>query len=177
MSDNILLDLVADIVTAHVSNNTIPAGDIPGLIQSVYASLASLGQVAHQAEQQRKPAVSVRSSVKPHAVTCLECGVKMKMLKRHIKNEHGLTPDEYRARWDLSFDYPLVAADYAAKRSELAMKIGLGRRRTADAMIPNADGSKSQANASNKVKSTAVSNARKKLGLAFDSSEKAPASN
>ena len=96
MADDTLLDHVADIVSAHVSNNSVSANDLPGLIQSVYASLAALGQVPAPVEEKLTPAVSVRASVKPDAVTCLDCGAKMKMLKRHLGTEHGLTPAEYR---------------------------------------------------------------------------------
>jgi predicted transcriptional regulator len=101
MADETLLDHVADIVSAHVSNNSVSASDLPGLIQSVYASLAVLGQASEPVEEKLTPAVSVRSSVKPDAVTCLDCGAKMKMLKRHLGTEHGLTPAEYRMRWNL----------------------------------------------------------------------------
>ena len=127
MTDETLLTLAADIVSAHVSNNTVSPTDLPRLIQSVYGSLAGLGKEA-PVEEKREPAVSIRASVKPDALTCLECGAKMKMLKRHLASDHGLTPVEYRARWNLGADYPMVAADYAARRKELAVKIGLGRK-------------------------------------------------
>lgn len=127
MSNTFILDHLADIVVAHVGNNPVEASELPSLIQSVYASLSSLGQPAQSAEEQRTPAVSIRASVKPHAITCLECGAKLKMLKRHLNTDHGLTPDAYRARWNLPADYPIVAADYAARRAELAVKSGLGR--------------------------------------------------
>lgn len=177
MSDTGLLDLVTEIVTAHVSNNTVAVGDIPGLIQSVHASLASLGQMAPPVEEQRTPAVSVRSSVKPHALTCLECGAKLKMLKRHLSTHHGLTPDDYRARWSLPFDYPLVAADYAAHRADLAVKIGLGRKPAEAVVAPREDAPKVEAEARKKAaakaKSAVVRKPRKKLGLAFDAAAKA----
>lgn len=128
MADETLLTLAADIVSAHVSHNTVAANDLPALIQSVYASLSGLGQEVQVTEEKREPAVSIRSSVKPDTVTCLECGVKLKMLKRHLSTDHGLSPDDYRARWNLPASYPLVAPDYAAKRKELAVKIGLGRK-------------------------------------------------
>jgi predicted transcriptional regulator len=130
MTDETLLTLAADIVSAHVSNNTVSPADLPKLIQSVYGSLASLGQEA-PVEEKREPAVSIRASVKPDTLTCLECGAKMKMLKRHLASDHGLTPADYRARWGLGADYPMVAADYAARRKELAVKIGLGRKQKA----------------------------------------------
>jgi predicted transcriptional regulator len=120
MADEMLLDHVADIVSAHVSNNSVSANDLPGLIQSVYASLASLGQAPEPTRGSSHPAVSVRASVKPDAVTCLDCGAKFKMLKRHLGTDHGMTPAEYRTRWNLPADYPMVAPDYAAKRKELA---------------------------------------------------------
>jgi predicted transcriptional regulator len=123
-----LLDHVADIVTAHVSNNAVSAHDLPGFIHAVHASLARLGQATEIVDEERKPAVSVRASVKLDAIACLECGAKLKVLKRHLGSDHGLTPAEYRARWSLPASYPMVAPDYAARRKELAVKIGLGRK-------------------------------------------------
>ncbi|MCW1384500.1 MucR family transcriptional regulator [Novosphingobium sp. KCTC 2891] len=123
-----LLDHVADIVTAHVSNNAVSAHDLPGLIIAVHASLARLGQATEIVDEERKPAVSVRASVKPDAIACLECGAKLKLLKRHLGSDHGLTPAEYRVRWSLPASYPMVAPDYAARRKELALSIGLGRK-------------------------------------------------
>lgn len=128
MSDQILLDYVADIVSAHVSNNSVSAHELPSLIESVYASLAGLGQAPEPVEEKLKPAISVRTSVKPDAIACLECGTKYKMLKRHLGADHGMTPAEYRARWNLPADYPMVAPDYAATRADLARKMGLGRK-------------------------------------------------
>lgn len=123
-----LLTLTADIVTAHVSNNQVPLGDLPGLIARVHGALAGLGAPAAAPEAAPVPAVSVRASVKPDHIVCLEDGEKMKMLKRHLATDHGMTPDQYRAKWNLPASYPLVAPDYAAKRQELAKKIGLGRK-------------------------------------------------
>lgn len=157
MADETLLDHVADIVSAHVSNNSVSASDLPGLIQSVYASLAVLGQAPEPVEEKLTPAVSVRSSVKPEAVTCLDCGAKMKMLKRHLGTDHGLTPAEYRMRWNLPVDYPMVAPDYAAKRKELAVRIGLGRK----------PGQKPKA----KAAPAKAAKPRKKLGVAFGASD------
>lgn len=128
MADDNLLEHVADIVSAHVSNNSVAMADLGGLISSVYSSLSGVGQPAAPVEEERTPAVSVRASVKPDALTCLDCGAKMKMLKRHVMTDHGLTPAQYRERWNLPASYPMVAADYSAKRKELAMKIGLGRK-------------------------------------------------
>jgi predicted transcriptional regulator len=157
MADETLLDHVADIVSAHVSNNSIPANDLPGLIQSVYASLAALGQAPEPLEEKLTPAVSVRASVKPDAVTCLDCGAKMKMLKRHLGTDHSMTPDEYRVRWNLPADYPMVAPEYAAKRRELAVKIGLGRK----------TGQKPKV----KTGPVKVAKPRKKLGVAFGATD------
>jgi predicted transcriptional regulator len=122
-----LITLTSDIVAAHVSNNGVAVDELPVLIQNVYGALAGLG-VAPLAEEKRDPAVSVRSSVKADHIVCLEDGKKMKMLKRHLMTDHGLTPAEYRARWGLPNDYPMVAPDYAEKRRTLAVQIGLGRK-------------------------------------------------
>ncbi len=122
-----LITLTADIVTAHVANNNVEVADLPSLIQNVHGALAGLG-TGSVAEAQPEPAVSVRSSVKPGHIVCLECGKKMKMLKRHLSTDHGLSIDDYRARFNLPADYPMVAPDYAEKRRELAKKIGLGRQ-------------------------------------------------
>ena len=122
-----LIALTSDIVAAHVSNNSVSVEDVPTLIQNVYGALASAG-TSPQVDEAREPAVSIRSSVKKDHIVCLEDGKKMKMLKRHLMTEHGLTPAEYRARWGRLADYPMVAADYAEKRRALAKKIGLGRK-------------------------------------------------
>lgn len=128
MADEVLLNLAADIISAHVSNNSVAASDLPNLIQSVYGSLSVLGQPVEAPPVKQDPAVSIRSSVKADAIACLECGQKLKMLKRHLGTDHGTTPAEYRAKWNLASDYPMVAPDYSAKRKELALKIGLGRK-------------------------------------------------
>lgn len=128
MTNEALLDHVADIVSAHVSNNAVPVGDLPGLIRSVYASLVALGKPAKPVPETLTPAVSIRASLRADAMTCLECGDKLTILKRHLGTEHGLTPADYRARWNLPADYPMVAPNYAAKRKELAMRFGLGRK-------------------------------------------------
>lgn len=122
-----LITLTADIVAAHVSNNSVSPDQISDLIANVHQALAGLGNEDEE-ETRADPAVSIRSSVKQDHIVCLEDGKKMKMLKRHLMTDHGLTPDEYRARWGLPSDYPMVAPDYAEKRRELAMKIGLGRK-------------------------------------------------
>ena len=128
-----LVSLTADIVSAHVSNNSVAVNDLPTLIQNVHGALAGLGQAPEEPAAKQEPAVSVRSSIKPDYVVCLEDGLKMKMLKRHLMTDHGLTPDQYRQKWGLGPDYPMVAPNYAEQRRALAKKIGLGtkRRRTA----------------------------------------------
>lgn len=123
-----LIALTSDIVAAHVSNNNVAVEDVPTLIANIYGALAGLGQEVPVEVLQPEPAVSVRSSVKPDSITCLECGKKLKMLKRHLSTDHKLTTDEYRQRWSLPTSYPLVAPNYAEKRRELAKKIGLGRK-------------------------------------------------
>ena len=124
-----LITLTSDIVAAHVSNNSVAVDDVPALITNVYGALAALGQAAPAAAPEPlKPAVSVRASVKPDKITCLDCGAEMKMLKRHLMTHHGMSPDDYRARWNLPGDYPLVAPNYAETRRDLAKKIGLGRK-------------------------------------------------
>lgn len=126
-----LLTLTADIVAAHVSNNTVSVGDLAQLIGNVHAALGRLGAEAPAEEQ--KPAVSVRSSVKPDYIVCLEDGKKLTMLKRHLMTDHQMTPAEYRAKWNLSSDYPMSAPNYSETRRGLAKKIGLGRKRAAGA--------------------------------------------
>ena len=139
MADETILSLATDIVAAHVRHNSLPASDLPTLTQSVFGALAGLGQDAPIAEEPRKPAVSVRASVKSDAITCLDCGTRAKMLKRHLATEHGLTPEDYRARWNLARDYPMVAPAYSARRKELALSIGLARKpKTVVASVPEA---------------------------------------
>jgi len=123
-----LITLTSDIVAAHVSNNGVSVDDLPSLITNVYGALAGLGQAAPPVEVKLEPAVSVRSSVKPDYIVCLEDGKKLKMLKRHLMTHYNLTPEQYRQRWSLPVDYPMVAPNYASKRRELAKKIGLGRK-------------------------------------------------
>ena len=123
-----LITLTSDIVAAHVSNNSVAVDEVPTLISNVYSALAGLGGAGAAVEERPDPAVSVRASVKKDHIICLDCGKKMKMLKRHLSTEHGMTPEEYRQRWDLPSDYPIVAPDYADTRRDLAKKIGLGRK-------------------------------------------------
>ncbi len=123
-----LITLTSDIVAAHVANNGVPVEDVSGLIKSVYSALADLGKAEAVVEEALKPAVAIRSSIKPDYIVCLEDGKKLKMLKRHLMTHYNLTPEQYRQRWNLPADYPMVAPNYAEKRRELAKKIGLGRK-------------------------------------------------
>ncbi|MGE3747467.1 MAG: MucR family transcriptional regulator [Sphingomonadaceae bacterium] len=124
-----LITLTADIVSAHVSNNSVAVSDLPSLIQNVHGALSGLGQVAPAPEVKPEPAVSIRSSVKPDFIVCLEDGKKLKMLKRHLMTHYQMTPEQYRAKWGLPADYPMVAPNYAEQRRTLAKKIGLGTKR------------------------------------------------
>ncbi|HEX7857065.1 MAG TPA: MucR family transcriptional regulator [Sphingobium sp.] len=123
-----LVTLTADIVAAHVSNNSVAVGDLATLIANVHGALAGLSGDKPAVQAKQEPAVSVRSSVKPDYIVCLEDGKKLKMLKRHLMTAYSMTPDEYRTKWGLPKDYPMVAPSYAAQRKELALKIGLGRK-------------------------------------------------
>ncbi len=126
---NELLSLTADIVSSHVANNTVAVSDLPHVIENVYSTLARLGGEAPVVEVKQEPAVSIRSSIKPDYVVCLEDGKKLKMLKRHLMTHYNMTPDAYRTKWNLPADYPMVAPNYAAQRRTLAKKIGLGTKR------------------------------------------------
>jgi len=123
-----LLKLASDIVAAYVSNNPIPVSEVPGMIKSVHATLGGLTPgMPSEAPSAQKPAVPIKKSVTPEYIVCLEDGKKLKMLKRYLRSRYSLNPDEYRAKWGLPADYPMVAPNYAAQRSEFAKKIGLGR--------------------------------------------------
>ncbi|ALG70265.1 MucR family transcriptional regulator [Azospirillum melinis] len=125
---NALLSLTTEIVAAHVSNNTVALTDLPTLIEQVYKSLANVGTEPVVAEERPQPAVPIKKSVTPDYIVCLEDGKKLKMLKRHLKTAYNMTPEEYRDRWGLPADYPMVAPNYARQRSSLAKQIGLGTR-------------------------------------------------
>jgi predicted transcriptional regulator len=125
---NELLVLTTEIVSSHVANNTVSLGDLPQLIQQVYSTLAGIGGAPVVAGQRPQPAVSVKKSVTPDYIICLEDGRKLKMLKRHLKTAYNMSPEEYRERWQLPADYPRVAPNYAKQRSSLAKKIGLGTK-------------------------------------------------
>ena len=126
ITDNELLDLTTVIVSAHVGQNIVAVDQIPSLIQDVHQALSSLG--SEPEKRKLSPAVSIKKSVRKDAIICLECGFSAKMLKRHLTSAHELSVDEYRERWRLPSDYPVVAPDYAAKRSKLAKKFGLGKK-------------------------------------------------
>jgi predicted transcriptional regulator len=126
-SDDIL-KLATEIVAAYVSNNPIPVSEVPAMIKSVHSTLGGLGSaLPGETPTAQKPAIPVKRSVNPDYIVCLEDGKKLKMLKRYLRSNYGMTPEEYRAKWGLPADYPMVAPNYAAQRSEFAKKIGLGR--------------------------------------------------
>lgn len=174
-----LITLTSDIVAAHVSNNNVPIDQVPTLIASVFQALEGLGGEPVVEEAPLEPAVSIRASVRPDHVTCLECGKKMKMLKRHLGTEHNLTTEEYRQRWGLPADHPLVAPNYASQRADLAKKIGLGRKPEAVKPVPKAKvgakpkvekvdaGAKAKAQPKTKVASEAKPKGGRKLKLRF----------
>jgi predicted transcriptional regulator len=128
--DGRFIELTADIVSAYVSNNTVPAGDIPALISQVHAALSRVsGKTGDGAAEALKPAVSLKKSITPEFIVCLEDGKKFKSLKRHLRTQYNMTPEQYREKWGLSADYPMVAPNYAAARSQLAKQMGLGQQR------------------------------------------------
>lgn len=135
MSDTLqpvdLIALVADVVSAYVSNNSVPASGLPSLIADVHAALVQLSApvISQPAAEPKAPAVSVKKSLTPDYIICLEDGKRFKSLKRHIRSKYDLTPEQYREKWGLPADYPMVAPAYAAARSELAKKMGLGQQR------------------------------------------------
>lgn len=125
-----LIDLTADIVSAYVSNNAVASADLPGLISDVFDALQRTSGVAVDPEPEpQKPAVSIKKSIMPDYIICLEDGKKFKSLKRHLRTHYDMTPEEYREKWNLPSDYPMVAPNYAAARSALAKKMGLGQQR------------------------------------------------
>jgi predicted transcriptional regulator len=131
-AEDTLLTLTADIVAAHVSNNSVAVNDLPNLIQNVHGALSGISSAASAPEPRPEPKVSIRASVKPDYIVCLEDGKRLKMLKRHLMTHYNMTPEQYRQKWGLSPDYPMVAPNYAEQRRTLAKSIGLGtkRRRT-----------------------------------------------
>lgn len=128
-----LLNLTAEIVAAHVSNNELSAEELPQLVQTIYQTLIELGSGAASRLSTPVPAVPIEESIREDHIICLEDGRQLKMLKRHLKSAYNMTPEQYRERWNLPSSYPMVAPNYAKRRSSLAMKIGLGRKRKAQA--------------------------------------------
>ena len=128
-AEDTLLTLTADIVAAHVSNNSVAVNDLPNLIQNVHSALSGISGARSAPEAKPDPKVPVRSSIKPDYIVCLEDGKKLKMLKRHLMTHYQMTPDQYRQKWGLNADYPMVAPNYAEQRRVLAKSIGLGTKR------------------------------------------------
>ena len=128
--EDTLITLTTDIVAAHVTNNEVAITELPNLIRTVHDALATLGTAPAAPATRAEPAVSVRSSIKPDYLVCLEDGKKLKMLKRHLMTHYQMTPEQYRAKWNLPADYPVVAPNYAETRRNLAKQIGLGTSRT-----------------------------------------------
>ena len=128
-NDDTLITLTADIVAAHVSNNSVAVNDLPQLIANVHGALSVLGGPGSVPEVRLEPKVPIRSSIKPDYIVCLEDGKRLKMLKRHLMTHYQMTPDQYRQKWGLNSDYPMVAPNYAEQRRTLAKAIGLGTKR------------------------------------------------
>ncbi|WP_041793662.1 MucR family transcriptional regulator [Pararhodospirillum photometricum] len=128
LSDKEIIELTSRIVASHVGNNSVPVSDLPDLIGNVHRALTNLAGPPPEVEEKPQPAVPIKKSVTPDYIICLEDGKKLKMLKRHLKTAYDMTPEEYREKWGLPADYPMVAPNYANHRSSLAKKIGLGTR-------------------------------------------------
>jgi MucR family transcriptional regulator, transcriptional regulator of exopolysaccharide biosynthesis len=130
MASSSFIELTAEIVSAYVSNNPVPAADMPGLINQVHSALMRIsGGHSDTAPEPLKPAISVKKSITPDYIVCLEDGKKFKSLKRHLRTQYSMTPEQYRDKWSLPADYPMVAPNYAAARSQLAKQMGLGQQR------------------------------------------------
>ena len=123
-----LLRMTAEVAAAYVSNNTLPATDLTEVIKTIYSSLQSLDRAEGAPTTSQKPMVPIKKSVTPEYIICLEDGKRLKMLKRHLRTAYRMTPEEYRAKWGLPADYPMVAPNYAQQRSVFAKRIGLGRK-------------------------------------------------
>lgn len=129
MNPEQLVELTADIVSAHVANNNVAVGDVANLVQRVHEALASLGEKEPEAKQEKTPAVSIRASIKPDYLVCMECGRKQKTLRRHLTSAHNMTPEQYRNDYGLPRDYPMTAPNYSEQRRSMAKEIGLGRKK------------------------------------------------
>ncbi|MEZ5810856.1 MAG: MucR family transcriptional regulator [Rhizobiaceae bacterium] len=128
-TNDTLIELTADVVAAYVSNNPVPASDLPALIADIHSALGRVGSAEAAPQERQKPAVNPKKSIHDDYIICLEDGKKFKSLKRHLMTHYGLTPEQYREKWGLDVNYPMVAPNYAAARSALAKKMGLGRKR------------------------------------------------
>jgi predicted transcriptional regulator len=129
MSDPKFIELTANIVSAYLRNHSVPASDIPGLISQIHSALSRVSSGADLAAEPLKPAIPVKKSITPEYLVCLEDGKKFKSLKRHLRTQYNMTPEQYRDKWDLPADYPMVAPNYAQARSALAKQMGLGQQR------------------------------------------------
>ena len=129
----VMIELAADIVASYVAHNTVPAGEFTSLINSVHSALVGIKNPGHDHSKNQEPAVSVKKSITPDYIICLEDGKKFKSLKRHLRTKYDLSPEEYRSKWGLPPDYPMVAPNYATARSNLALAMGLGQKRQASA--------------------------------------------
>ncbi|MEP3628861.1 MAG: MucR family transcriptional regulator [Hyphomicrobiales bacterium] len=127
-----LAEITAEVVSAYVANNTLPASELPALVTDIHATLSGLVRKKSSGgeadKEKQKPAVPIKKSLKPEILTCLECGLEFKSLKKHLRASHDMSPEEYRMKWGLPADYPMVAPAYAERRSDLAKKLGLGRK-------------------------------------------------
>jgi predicted transcriptional regulator len=143
MENEQLVQLTADIVAAHVANNNVAVGDVGNLVQRVYEALSGLEKPSSESQQEEKtPVVSVRASIKPDYIVCMECGAKQRMLKRHLMTAHQMTPEQYRSDYGLPRDYPMVAPNYSEQRRALAHSIGLGRKKGGGDDAPATEGAK-----------------------------------
>jgi predicted transcriptional regulator len=162
--DNDLLSLTSDIVSAHVSNNSVSSADLPTLISSVHAALAKASEPVVEEGPKVEPAVPIRSSVKHDYIVCLEDGAKLKMLKRYLMTNFKMSPEDYRAKWGLPRDYPMVAPAYAETRRALAQKIGLGRKKAVEVIEPVAKAVRKTAKKAVAAVEAAVTHEPKKRG-------------
>jgi predicted transcriptional regulator len=160
------IELTANIVSAYVSNNPVPAADIPTLINQIHSALmqVSAGRADVAAEPLR-PAVSIKKSITPDHLVCLEDGKKFKSLRRHLRSQYNMTPEQYREKWGLPPDYPMVAPNYAAARSQLAKQMGLGQQREIIACVGNRQACASAARASDRMRSTIDRNPFERCGV------------
>jgi predicted transcriptional regulator len=164
LTDNRLIELTADIVSAHVNNNNVATADVPTLIKSIHDALAAIETPTAVEAPKQEPAVSVRSSVKHDYIVCLEDGAKLKMLKRYLRTNFDMSPEDYRAKWNLPRDYPMVAPAYAEQRRVLAKAIGLGRKKAVDTVAPVAKAVKKTAKKAVAAVEGAIAPAPKKRG-------------